>query len=263
MPELPDVEYFKRYAESTALHQRITKVDLQDTQLLHKTSRKKLLQTLKDRSFESASRHGKYLGLQLSDNGWLVLHFGMTGQPGYVKNPDDAPRFTRLLITFENGYHYAFANQRRLGRIQLVNDFNDMIKQEKLGPDALSITRRSFKNLVTKRRGSLKSFFMNQSNIAGMGNIYTDETLYQSRLHPARSANELNDKTLDRLYDCMQHVLNTAIASQPNAKKMPTDWLLHYRIKAGQCPRCHEPLKTSKLAGRTTYFCPRCQPKPR
>jgi formamidopyrimidine-DNA glycosylase len=261
MPELPDVEHFKRYADSTLLNQEISEVDLQDTKLLHSTTRKKLLNTLKGQSFENTSRHGKYLGLQISNNGWVVLHFGMTGQLGYAKDPEEVPRFTRLLITFDNDYHFAFANQRRLGRIQLVDDFKNIIEEEDLGPDALRISKNDFRELLSGRRGSVKSFFMNQSNIAGMGNVYTDEALYQAGIHPSLPANKLEDEQIDGLYERMQKMLKQAIKAQANPEKMPEDWLLPNREEDGDCPRCQGKIKTAKVSGRTTYFCPKCQRK--
>lgn len=130
MPELPDVEGFRRYIERTSLRQIIGQVDIRDDYILKGISPDDLRKGLIGRRFESTRRHGKYLFIRLDDSRHLYMHFGMTGQPKYFEDMADDPRFDRLLITFENGYHLAYVDQRKLGRIGLVSDPDDFLREK-------------------------------------------------------------------------------------------------------------------------------------
>lgn len=123
MPELPDVEIFKRYLDSTSLHQRIQRVDAGDAEDMRvNTSLKALADGLKDNAFSETRRHGKHLFVKTGGGRWLTLHFGMTGFLKYYRQPSQKPDHTRLRIDFTNGYSLAFDSQRRLGRIGLIEN---------------------------------------------------------------------------------------------------------------------------------------------
>jgi len=263
MPELPDVEVFRRYADATALHQRISDVDVRDAKLLRDVSRGKLARELAGGKFQGTDRHGKYLGLQLDSGVWLVLHFGMTGLLRYFKHAEDEPEYARLLITFSNGYHLAYVNQRRLGTVRLTGDFAHFVSDQQLGPDALDCDRRAFRELLSTGRGTLKTLLMKQEAIAGVGNIYADEALFQAGIHPTTRPAQLDEETVGRLHQTLRHVLRTAIDRKVDPAALPKSWLLPRREKGGRCPKSHGPLKLLKVSGRTTYFCPKCQPKRR
>ena len=117
MPELPDVEVFKRYLDATALHKTITDVEVESTQILDGVSKGKLHKSLKGRQFLSTHRHGKHLLVALEKESWLTLHFGMTGFLKYFKQMDKDPEHDRMLISFDNGYHLAYVSQRKLGAV--------------------------------------------------------------------------------------------------------------------------------------------------
>lgn len=261
MPELPDVEVFRRYLDSTALHQSIEKVDVLVSDILDDISAKKLQSKVKGRQFESTARHGKYLFANLTDNGWLVFHFGMTGYFHYFKDGDRSPAHTRILFHFDNGYHLAFALQRKLGRLALAEDIDSFVKEQGLGPDALDKTfdLKAFKKTLKRTRSSIKPALMNQRRIAGIGNIYSDEILFQARLYPKAKANQLSNQMLERLFRAMKEVLETAIDSQADLREMPRHYLLPHREKGGECPVCGTDLKHQKISGRTSYYCPECQ----
>jgi formamidopyrimidine-DNA glycosylase len=263
VPELPDVEVFKRYVDATALHQTIARVDVYDAKILRGTSKRSLEKSLRKRKFQRTDRHGKYLGLQLDSEPWLVLHFGMTGEPRYFKNEGTTPKHTRLRVSFSNGYHLAYVNQRRLGTVQLADDFARFVSRQGLGPDALAFDRQAFGDLFSASRGTVKTLLMKQEAIAGVGNIYADEALFQAGIHPTTRPAQLDEKTIGRLYQALRHVLRTAIDRQVDPGAFPKSWLLPRREKDGRCPRSHGPLKLLKVSGRTTYFCPKCQPKRR
>jgi formamidopyrimidine-DNA glycosylase len=254
MPELPEVETFKRYMDATSLHQRIVRVEVRSADLLKDVSARKLSARLKGRCFESTRRHGKHLFAR-ADEAWLRLHFGMTGSLRYFKGEDKAPSHTRVLFVFDKDYRLAFEDQRKFGEIGLVDDADEFLKKRELGPDALDVDFSEFKKTIGNHHGAAKSTLLNQRLIAGIGNIYADEILFHARIHPAARTARLGDKALKRLFRTMRRVLGKAIEYQANAKKMPRSWLVSHRDKGKKCPRCGRELKSSKIGGRTAWFC--------
>src|SRR5438046_42848 len=212
MPELPDVETFKRYFDSTSLHQRINDVEVGNAYSLKDISARELARRLKGRRFESTRRHGKHLFVRADGKLWLRLHFGMTGSLEYFKDDRQAPRHARVLFVFANRHRLAFDDQRKFGQIGLLKDVDEFLKKRALGPDALDVDLAKFRKVLGKRRGALKSILMNQKLIAGIGNIYADEILFRSRVHPATEIFGLNDKSLTNLFRATRYVLEIAIA---------------------------------------------------
>jgi formamidopyrimidine-DNA glycosylase len=261
MPELPDVETFKRYIDSTSLHKKIIDVNVKNTRILEGISQNKIKKTLQNNRFISTSRHGKYLFIETNQSGWLILHFGMTGYIKYFKNLKEEPSHTRFLLTLENGYHFAFHNQRLLGKIGFTDHREHYIKDKKLGIDALQITCETLKHLFEKRTAMIKSTLMNQHVIAGIGNIYADEILFQSRVHPTLKTNEISGNKVRDIYQNMKRVLEVAIDAQANSDDFPSTYIIPHRKKNGTCPIENESLETIKVNGRTTYFCPVHQKK--
>ncbi len=259
MPELPDVESFRRYFDATSLHQRIDDVDVRNAYVLKGVSGRELARRLKGRSFESTRRHGKHLFVRADSNVWLRLHFGMSGFLRYFKGEEKAPPHTRVLFVFAKDYRLAFDDQLKFGEVGLVNEVDEFLKKRALGPDALDIDLAEFKEKLARHRGAVKSILMNQRLIAGIGNIYTDEILFHARIHPATQITRLGNKHINRLFAAMRHVLEKAIEYQADVDRMPQSWLLPQRGKGGKCPRCGRGLKSSKIGGRTAWFCPHCQ----
>jgi formamidopyrimidine-DNA glycosylase len=264
MPELPDVEIFKQYLDATSLHQKVATVDIKDRGMLKGVSAKKLKQQIQDRRFTSSRRHGKYLFAALDNGGWLLLHFGMTGFLKYFKDPEKQPGHVRLRIRFANGYHLAYDCQRKLGEIGLTKDPGEFIDAKGLGPDALApdLDLGSFKKILSRSRGSIKGALMNQNMLAGIGNVYADEILFQTGVHPKTKANELKEQTLAGLYRIMRtEVLPTAIKCRADPSQLPPDYIIPRRGKDAHCPKCDSALQQISASGRTTYLCPECQPK--
>lgn len=259
MPELPDVECFRRYFNTTSLRQRISRVQVEEPAMLFETSPQGLGRALKDRAFQSTERCGKYL-LANTDNGrWLALHFGMTGSLKYFRKGADTPDHTRLLIEFENDYRLAFMDQRKLGRIALAESPEQWAEARELGEDALDISEKQFLQMAEERRGQVKSWLMDQHSLAGIGNIYSDEILFQAGLHPKESLQDLDEDKRKELYRMMRSVLKKAIERKAEPEKMPDDFLLPHRSKGGRCPSCDTALESITAAGRTAWYCPRCQ----
>ena len=259
MPELPDVETFKRYLDATSLYQRIADVEMRSAYVLKGISGKELARRLKGRRFESTRRHGKHLFARTDGGTWLRLHFGMTGSLRYFKGEEKAPPHTRVLFVFAKDYRLAFDDQRKFGQVGLLEDVDEFLRKRALGPDALDIDVAEFKAKLARHRGAVKSILMNQRLIAGIGNIYADEILFHARIHPATQIARLCDKDRRHLFRAMRHVLEKAVHYQADADRMPKTWLLSHRGKGGKCPRCGRGLKSSRIGGRTAWFCPHCQ----
>jgi formamidopyrimidine-DNA glycosylase len=259
MPELPDVEIFKRYLDATSLHQRIDDVNVRNAYILKRTSARELAHKLKGRRFESSRRYGKHLFVRVNDHVWLRLHFGMTGSLQYLKNDEQAPRYSRVLFIFANSRRLAFDDQRQFGQVGLLKSVDEFLKERALGPDALEVDQGEFRKILEKRQGAVKSILLNQKLIAGIGNIYADEILFHVRIHPATEISHLGAKSLTKLFRGTHYILERAIKAKADVNQMPRSWLLPYRGKNGKCPRCGRKLKSSSIGGRTAWFCAHCQ----
>jgi formamidopyrimidine-DNA glycosylase len=255
MPELPEVETFKRCMDTTSLHHRITGVEVRDAYVLKRISARGLSTRLKGRRFESTHRHGKHLFVRVDHELCLRLHFGMTGSLHYLKHDEVAPKTARVIFRFGDSGGLAFDDQRKFGEIELIEDVDEFLERRGLGPDALEISLSQFKSVFGKHRGAMKAILLNQQLIAGIGNLYADEILFRARMHPATDAAGLNDTDLSRLFRATHHVLNKAIALKTDFNRLPKSWLLTHRGKRGRCPRCGRALKSATIGGRTSWFC--------
>jgi len=261
MPELPDVQVFQQYLEQNALRQRVRDVELSAAGMLSGASSKALKAKLKDRELVATRRHGKNLFVRVSGDDWLLLHFGMTGELKYFEDTESMPKYTRLRLDFANGRHLAHVNMRRLGKIGLVDDVDAFIAEQKLGPDALDLDLAGFRRALGGRRGKIKATLMDQTVIAGIGNIYADEVLFAAGVDPRARTEKLSGATVSGLHTAMRAVLRKAIDADADANKLPRSFLLPHRARGGTCPKCDGTLQQVKLGGRMTYFCPRDQRK--
>lgn len=260
MPELPDVEVFRRYFDATSLHQTVTEVEVREPRMLKEAEPEQLRDVVTGRQFTKSARRGKNMFIELSETDTnLLLHFGMTGQLKYFRNPEQEPDHTRVLFSFENGYRLAYDNMRMLGKVMILPDRNAYIVQESLGPDALELDYETFTNLMAGKRGMVKSAFMDQTLIAGLGNIYSDEVLFQSKIHPKRLVPDLDEQDLETLFHRMKDVLHTAIERQVNVTDFPAGYLIKHRDAGETCPRCGGKVAKIKVSSRSTYYCTQCQ----
>jgi len=259
MPELPEVETFKRYLDSTSLHRRITGVEVRDAYVLRGVSSRELARRLNGRRFENSVRHGKHLFVRAGDDLWLRLHFGMTGSLEYLRNDEVPPKTARVIFRFADNCRLAFDDQRKFGEIELIESIDEFLQARRLGPDALEIGLLQFKAIVGKHRGAVKAILLNQQLIAGIGNLYADEILFRARMPPATEAVRMSEKDLKRLFRATRYVLDKAIALKTDFNRLPKSWLLTHRGKRGRCPRCGRALKFATIGARSSWFCPHCQ----
>lgn len=265
MPELPDVEGFSRALAKEALRKRIDQVVVNDARILGKLPVATFASRLRGSKLVAVRRHGKHLMADIDRDGWLTLHFGPAGGLQFVDKPDGEPPFTRVRLDFAHDGSLAYTNRRMIGHVGLAQDAADFIAAEKLGPDALDrrLDFDAFKSVVRGRKRDVKSVLMDQQVIAGIGNIYSDEILFQARINPLERIDRLPPAALKRVFAQMRAVLKTAVAkgagSEGFVDRMPAGSLLPERKKGGHCPRCGSVLKVFKVGGRTGYCCPHCQ----
>jgi formamidopyrimidine-DNA glycosylase len=250
MPELPEVESFTRYFAEHALHQRVARVEVRDPRILGEVRAEVLAGRVEGRTFTSVQRHGKHLFAD-TGGGWVRLHFGMTGDLAYYREGDD-PRFARVIFHFDDGAKLAFEDMRLFGVVDLLEDPAAYIEKQRLGRDPLdaSFRLKDFRELMRKRRGAIKALLMSQELVAGLGNLYVDELLFQTGIHPKRLAEKLSDGDIKTLFAAMRRILQTMIKGKPRR-----GWLFDRREEGERCSRCDGTLKRATIAGRTTYWC--------
>ncbi|MDA8165369.1 MAG: hypothetical protein M0017_10120, partial [Desulfobacteraceae bacterium] len=223
MPELPDVEVFKRYLDANALHQKIVAVEVRHPRILRNTTADQLARELAGQSLETSRRYGKHLLVGLSGGKWLAVHFGMTGYFAYYGQPEEEPPHARLVLTFDNGRRLAYDSLRMLGGIELTADPEQYIREHEMGPDAMDdrFDLAAFKKALAGRSGRIKGALMDQQALAGIGNIYSDEILFQAGLDPKRKVGSLNEEEARKLYQAMKQVLQTSIDRGADPQQFP------------------------------------------
>ncbi|MFF4832257.1 Fpg/Nei family DNA glycosylase [Streptomyces sp. NPDC001315] len=261
MPELPDVEGFRKVLESCAKGRVIERVDVRDAGVLHGVSRRRLREALEGRRFTEPERHGKWLLARTGDGPTLMLHFGMTGRLVCGRPDDAAEAHDRVLFTVSGDRQLRYRDQRKLQGLWLADDDSDVARLlDDQGPDAMAVDREDFEAALSARRGRVKTVLTDQSVLAGLGNLLADEILWRAGLSPARRANDLTDAERRRLYSQMRRTLRSAVT----AGRVPprASWLTGHRDAPDPtCPRCDGHLRRSRMASRTTVWCPRCQPE--
>jgi formamidopyrimidine-DNA glycosylase len=258
MPELPDVEGFRRYLARHAEGQRIVGVHVPDHVLVRNRSPQALGQALRGTRFASPIRHGKWLIAPVQDGIDLLLHFGMTGLLTWSNDGSHRHPHDRVIFVCERG-ELRYNNMRRFGGVWLARDADERDQVTgPLGPDAAAITHEDFERLLAGRRGGAKAALMDQRLVAGVGNLLSDEILWRARIDPRMPVAKLTASRRRRLYDA----LHAAVIESIRYGRVPHGprWLTRVRDDPGaRCPRCGTRLRRATVAGRTACWCPRCQ----
>ncbi len=227
------------------------------------------------RRVERISRRGKYLDWELEDEVHLVMHLRMTGN--LMFEGDEPARFTRARLELDSGDRVVFADMRRFGTgIVLLGDeardayFSERLGVEPLGPD---FTDDALREMARGRKRPVKAFLLDQERIAGVGNIYADEALYRAKIHPLRNVGTLTRAQLSELRDGVVASLDAALDAggatisdyrQPDGTSGSSQERFLVHLREGEpCGRCGTTIKKMRAAGRGTYVCERCQPRPR
>ena len=263
MPELPDVEIFKRYLESTALHQEISEVTVHDDRIFEGVSRKEITnRAFWGQNFKSGRRHGKYLFRGIGKYGMARSAFRDDRISSSIsKRNEKRPDHDEVGIDFTNGYHLAYDCARKLGKISLTDDPEEFISEKGLGVDALDeeLDLEAFQDLLGGTRSFIKSALMNQKLMAGIGNVYSDEILFQAGVYPRAKSKDLNRKLTENLFYSMKKVLTTAVDRKANPEDLPDSYIIPRRGENGTCPKCGAALRKITVSGRTGYYCDQCQ----
>ena len=260
MPELPDVEAFRRLLTEHAAGQRIQRVTVPGPDVLRNTTPQALGRAVHNRRFDEPTRHGKWLFARTDDGDGpiVVLHFAMSGFLAWDDVGARRDDHDRVIFVCADG-ELRFNQTRKFGGVWLASDRGerDAITGP-LGPDALDVDRDTLQTALEGRRGMIKSALMNQEVLAGLGNLTVDEVLWHACVHPRAEVDALDREARDRLHDAMHDVL----AASVRHGRVPAlgGWLTGARDDdQPTCPRCQTMLEQGTVAGRTTWWCPRCQ----
>ena len=183
----------------------------------------------------------------------------MTGDLAYYREASEEPRFARVVFDFDNGAHLAFEDMRLFGLVDLVKSPDDVTRRLGVDPLDPSLTLPKFKALLEKRKGAVKALLMTQEIIAGLGNLYVDETLFQTGIHPRRAVDKLTDAEKRAVFTTMRKILRENIARQGRGADWPARYLVHHREEGERCPKCGGTIQRTVVFGRTTYFCAKHQ----
>jgi formamidopyrimidine-DNA glycosylase len=246
VPELPEAERARQAIERRALHRRIAAADDHDTYVSRPHAPGDIERALRGHELVAAHRRGKTLWIETDDGGPVLgLHLGMAGAIAIDQEP--SPRgWDRFALEFEDGGRLALRDRRRLGRAVLEP------RLDRLGPDAGEITRADFRERVGYGRAPIKARLMDQTVIAGIGNLLADEILWQARIDPRRPAGGLSGEELDRLRRATRATLRKTI----RRGGAHTGDFTPGRVLHGICPRCGAEVRGARVGGRTTFWCP-------
>ena len=264
MPELPDAVVYERRVADDALDRKISSTTVVDPLILGDgLTPHRFDEVLRGRSLTETHRHGKHVFARYGgDTGWLALHFGMTGRVQVVSD-GTMPEYAYIQLHFEDGGILAFECPRKFARVRLIDMPGAFVEAKGLGPDARRADVDTFLQPFVSRRGTIKGRLLDQSVVAGLGNIYADEALYQEGIHPRTTVPELSENDLRGLYDAIQTVLDAAIAADSDPTALDPDrFMLPHRYGDERCPKTGVPLETETISGRTAYYAPTRQPPP-
>ena len=266
MPELPEVETIKNELLPYVIGRKITRIKLFWERIVRTPSADEFTKEIVGQEITGLTRRGKYLFFHLSGGKLLVMHMKMTGS--LIVDPSD-DRFSRAIIYLDNGTAMHFWDPRKFGVMWLADD--DSAVLAKLGPEPLDsdFTPAALAEILGKRNAPVKPVFLDQAIIAGIGNMYVDEALFDAKIHPMIPANSLSGDEVKRLHASIIRVLKKALKSKgasvrnyirPDGNPGTAHDEFNVAHATGKnCPRCGTPIQRIVVRGRGTYLCPKCQ----
>jgi formamidopyrimidine-DNA glycosylase len=247
MPELPEAERARQEIER-ALGREIVAVEDADTYVSRPHAPGELAAALTGHALTAAHRRGKFLWVETDGGPELGLHLGMAGRI-VVDEPPDPHGWDRFALEFADGGRLALRDKRRLGRAVLNPDYSHV------GPDAAEVSRDVFRERVSRSGMPIKARLLDQSAIAGVGNLLADEALWRARMSPLRPASSLSVEELDAL----RRQIRAAVRDAVRNGGVHTGRFMPARVRGGACPRDGAALRLDTVGGRTTLWCPACQ----
>jgi formamidopyrimidine-DNA glycosylase len=274
MPELPEVETIRRHLAPHLEGRTLRALEILDERWCRPLAPAELADAVTSRRVDRLSRRGKYLVWELEDDVYLLMHLRMTGT--LLLDPPGAPPYARAWVRFGD-HDLAYTDPRRFGTAELAlgAQQREAFFAARLGLEPLAdgFTGAHLHALARTSRAPVKAFLLDQKRVAGVGNIYADEALFRARIHPLRLANRLTRTQVHTLRDAVVESLNAGIAAKgasiddfrdpDGARGAFQDEFLVHRREGEPCPRCGRAVRKLRAAGRGTYVCEGCQPRPR
>jgi len=279
MPELPEVETIRRGLQRKIKNKQIKDIVVNVDKIVKKPYLGEFITKIKRKKIKEVGRRGKYIIIHLDSKDKLIVHLGMTGLLIYpydnkITEKGINPKHNHLIFTFTDDTQLVFNDVRRFGKIFLVSNIDEVESITKLGVEPLEdyFTEEVFIQVLNKKKkGKIKPFLMNQKFITGLGNIYANEVLYRSNIHPLRLISSLNKKEVRNLYQQIKLVLSEAVELQGStvadeayrdtdgdkgkfAKKLQV-----YARKGEPCIKCGHSIEVVRIEGRSSFICPQCQ----
>jgi formamidopyrimidine-DNA glycosylase len=272
LPELPEVETIRRDLEKEIVGHKIIDLVYEVPKMLQPSPEK--VETIVGRHIVSAGRVGKLLLLGIENDGTVGIHLKLSGRLFIRNQKDPLDKFTYVIFKLDDGRELRFTDFRKFGYVKLISNSEELNSiKSTYGPEPLAedFTVDSLKKALSKTSRAVKTVIMDQSKIAGVGNIYADEALWYAKIHPETAANQLTDKELERLYQGIVKAIEAGIADRGTSVD---DYLDIYGKEGGHaknlnvfrqngepCSRCGTIIKKIRVGGRGTHFCPSCQIK--
>jgi len=276
MPELPEVETVRAALAPVLTGRTLEAVDILDTRLVRPFEPRAVADELEGERVAAVERRGKYLIFRFESGRSLLIHLRMTGSLRHVTNgsPAEDPH-RRAVVRLDDGWDVAYRDVRRFGTWLLLEPGElEPYLERRLGaePFSTAFTPKRFAARLANRRAPIKAALLDQRTLAGMGNIYVDEALWRARIHPLTPAGELAPDQIRRLRAAVRRALQAGIARQgaslrdyakpDGARGRMQDEFKVYGRGGEPCDRCGTPIEKTRVAGRGTWFCPRCQQPP-
>jgi formamidopyrimidine-DNA glycosylase len=273
VPELPEVETIVADLRPHLSGRTIVRCELFFPTIVRHPEPELFIDSVAGMRISSVRRRGKYILIDLDNDLLLVVHLGMTGQLRLADADKPLEKHTHAVFTLDDKRQLRYRDPRRFGRL-LLGTYESLLASKKLpllGPEPIDpeFEAEQLYRRLRKRRTSLKAVLLDQATVAGVGNIYADESLHRARLRPDRLAGSLSRKSAARLHESLRHSLVTAIANRGSSVDTYRDaWgeiggqqekLLVYGRAGEPCFTCGRPLAMIRIAGRSTVFCRRCQ----
>ena len=275
MPELPEVETIRRQLAPLVEGRVVARLDIADPRWCLPLAPEAILGAVQGRRVEHLARRGKYLVWELEDEAFLLMHLRMTGTLLYDAPPGTP--YERVRWTLDDGHELRFCDPRRFGtgELALGTPERDAFFAARLGLEPLDgeLTGEALRRMARGRRAPVKAFLLDQRRIAGVGNIYADEALFRAGIHPLRPVGTLTRAQCDALALAVREALAAGVAAGGATiddfrhvdgvrGAFQNEFLVHLR-RGEPCPRCAAPVVKFVAAGRGTYACESCQPRPR
>ncbi len=269
MPELPEVETIRTEISPLIIGRTLKNVEVYWERMVREPSLAEFRRGVTGQRITGVDRRGKYLLIRLGSGDTLIIHLKMSGALIVGKPSDAAPQYTHAIIDLDGDVRIFFRDPRKFGLMRLAKD--DATVVGKLGPEPLEpdFTPEVLGKLLAGRKAPIKALLTDQDLIAGVGNMYADEALYEAKIHPLRTGGSLTKAELARLHAAVLKVLVAGIGNKgasienylrPDGSKGTAhdEFKVAHQRKA-TCPRCGTPIKRIEVRGRGTYFCPKCQ----